>query len=135
MAVMPEKFLKPYDSTAVETAIYQKWEDSGYFNPDNLPPLAGGQERTEPFTVVLPPPNVTGTLHVGHAYEDTLQDIVGRFDRRRIKNALGTPGKVRAAIPPEAGKKKNIQKEEGKPRHDLGRPELVKRVYEFAKNS
>ncbi len=127
---MPEKFLKPYNPQEVEGEIYKKWEQSGYFNPDNLP-----GERTEPFTVVLPPPNVTGTLHVGHAYEDTLQDIVIRFHRMRGKKALWIPGTDSAAIATQARVEKNIQKDEGKSRHDLGRDELVRRVHEFAKNS
>jgi valyl-tRNA synthetase len=56
---MPEKFKKPFDAKAVEGSIYKKWEESGYFNPDNLP-----GERKEPTLIVLPPPNVTGTLHM-----------------------------------------------------------------------
>jgi valyl-tRNA synthetase len=58
---MDDKFLKPYNPKEVEQRIYQQWEDSGYFNPDNLPNQSG-----EPFSIVLPPPNVTGTLHIGH---------------------------------------------------------------------
>jgi len=132
---VPEKFLKPYDPKAVEASIYKKWEESGYFNPDKLPPLPDGTPRTEPFTIVLPPPNVTGTLHLGHAYEDTLQDIVIRYQRMRGKKALWIPGTDSAAIATQARVEKNIQKEEGKNRHDLGREELVKRVEIFAKNS
>src|SRR6202034_181145 len=75
---MDEKFLKPYDPSATESRLYEAWEKSGYFNPDNLP-----GERTESFTVTLPPPNVTGVLHLGHAYEDSLQDAVIRFQRMR----------------------------------------------------
>ncbi len=137
MAV-PDKFLKPYDPKAAEASIYKEWEESGYFNPDNLPPIddaQGKRERTEAFSIVLPPPNVTGTLHVGHAYEDTLQDIVVRFHRMRGKKALWIPGTDSAAIATQARVEKNIQKDEGKTRHDLGREELVKRVYDFAKNS
>jgi len=132
---MDEKFLKPYDPAAVEGAIYKKWEESGYFNPDNLPPLPDGSPRSEPFCIVLPPPNVTGTLHVGHAYEDTLQDIVTRFQRMRGKKALWIPGTDSAALPTQARVEKNILKDEGKTRHDLGREELVRRVVEFAKSS
>ncbi len=127
---MDEKFLKPYNPNEVETAIYKKWEESGYFNPDNLP-----GDRTESFSVVLPPPNVTGTLHVGHAYEDTLQDIVIRYERMRGKKTLWIPGTDSAAIATQARVEKNIQKDEGKSRHDLGREELVRRVHEFAKSS
>ena len=127
---MHDKFLKPYDHAATEEAIYKKWEESGYFNPDNLP-----GERTESYTIVLPPPNVTGTLHMGHAYEDSLQDAVIRYQRMCGKKALWIPGTDSAAIATQARVEKNIQKEEGKTRHDLGRDELVRRVSEFAKES
>jgi valyl-tRNA synthetase len=59
---VPEKFNSPYQPQNVEGEIYQKWEDSGFFNPDNLP-----GERTEPFTIIMPPPNANGSLHAGHA--------------------------------------------------------------------
>ncbi len=131
----PEKFKTPYQPQEVEPLIYKKWAESGYFSPDNLPALPNGEERSEPFTVVLPPPNVTGTLHLGHAYEDTLQDIVVRYNRMRGKKALWIPGTDSAAIATQARVEKNIQKDEGKSRHDLGREELVKRVHAFAKQS
>lgn len=128
---MDEKFLKPYDPSATEARIYAEWEESGYFNPDNLPDA----DSKEPFTIVLPPPNVTGVLHIGHAYEDSLQDSVVRFNRMRGKKALWIPGTDSAAIATQARVEKNIQKEEGKSRHDIGREELVRRVGEFAKAS
>ncbi len=129
---MNEKFLKPYDPAATEVRIYELWEQSGFFNPDNLPEeLATG----EPFTIVLPPPNVTGVLHLGHAYEDSLQDTVIRYQRMRGKRALWIPGTDSAAIATQARVEKNIQKEESKSRHELGREELVRRVSEFAKAS
>jgi valyl-tRNA synthetase len=127
---MNDKFLKPYNPQETEDTIYSKWEESGYFNPDNLP-----GDRTESFTIVLPPPNVTGVLHLGHAYEDTLQDAIIRFERMRGKKALWIPGTDSAAIATQARVEKNIQKDEGKTRHDLGRDELVKRVNAFAKES
>lgn len=127
---MNEKFLKSYSPSETEQSIYKLWEDSGYFNPDNLP-----GDREEPYTAVLPPPNVTGVLHLGHAYEDSLQDAVIRFERMRGKRTLWIPGTDSAAIATQAKVEKNIQKEEGKSRHDLGREELVRRVYDFAKNS
>ncbi len=128
---MDDKFLKPYDPQETELRIYETWEKSGYFNPDNLPDAG----TREPFTVVLPPPNVTGILHLGHAYEDSLQDAVIRFQRMRGKRALWIPGTDSAAIATQARVEKNIQKDEGKSRHDIGREELVRRVSEFAKNS
>jgi valyl-tRNA synthetase len=138
VATLPEKFKKPYDPKAVEENIYKKWEESGYFNPDNLPPpldAQGTPMEREVFSIVLPPPNVTGTLHVGHAYEDALQDIVVRFHRMRGEQTLWIPGADSAAIATQARVEKNIQKEEGKTRHDIGREELVRRVYAFAKES
>ncbi len=124
------KFLKPYDPQATESRIYKLWEESGYFNPDNLP-----GDRKEKFSIVLPPPNVTGVLHLGHAYEDTLQDIVTRYKRMRGFKALWIPGTDSAAISTQARVEKNILKDEGKSRHDLGRDELVTRVKAFAKES
>ncbi|MEK7613717.1 MAG: valine--tRNA ligase [Patescibacteria group bacterium] len=127
---MDLKFLKPYNPNETEDRIYTLWEESGYFNPDRLP-----GERTEPYTVVLPPPNVTGILHMGHAYEDSLQDAVVRYQRMRGKKTLWIPGTDSAAIATQARVEKDIQKTEGKSRHDLGREELVLRVSEFAKAS
>ncbi len=127
---MHEKFTKPYESKDTEGKIYEIWEKSGFFNPDNLP-----GDRKEPFTVVLPPANVTGVLHIGHAYESSLQDAAVRFARMRGKKVLWVPGTDSAAIATQARVEKNIQKEEGKTRHELGREELVKRVTTFAKNS
>jgi valyl-tRNA synthetase len=103
---MDDKFKKPYDSAATEPRIYEAWEKSGYFNPDNLP-----GERSEPFTVTLPPPNVTGVLHLGHAYEDSLQDTVVRFQRMRGKKTLWVPGTDSAAIATQARVEKDLQKE------------------------
>jgi valyl-tRNA synthetase len=133
-----EKFTKPYNPAETEDRIYAAWEESGYFNPDNLPSNVGPDghgERSEPYTIVLPPPNVTGILHIGHAYEDSLQDSVIRYQRMRGKKALWIPGTDSAAIATQARVEKNIQKEEGKSRHDLGRDELVRRVSAFAKDS
>ncbi len=127
---MNDKLLKPYNPQETEDRIYKIWEESDFFNPDMLP-----GKRKESFTVVLPPPNVTGVLHLGHAYEDALQDAVIRFERMRGKRALWIPGTDSAAIATQARVEKNIQKEENLSRHDLGREELIKRVNRFAKES
>ncbi len=121
---------KSYDASKTEDAIYQKWLDSGFFNPDNLP-----EEFKEPFTIVLPPPNVTGTLHIGHAYEGTLQDIIIRYKRMCGFRTLWVPGTDHAAIATQAKVEKQIYKDEGKSRHDLGREQFVSRVKEFALQS
>ena len=129
---IPEKLLKPYDPKTTEEAIYKRWEESGFFNPD----VCVEKEVTAPdaptFTVTLPPPNVTGVLHIGHAYEYSLQDAVIRFHRMNGKKTLWVPGTDSAAIATQARVEKDIQKEEKKTRHDLGREELVRRVNEFA---
>jgi valyl-tRNA synthetase len=133
MAV-PDKFLKPYDAQGAEDSIYKEWEESGYLNPDNLPPV-DGHERTEPFSIVLPPPNVTGTLHLGHASMLAIEDILVRFKRMQGYKALWLPGTDSAAIATQSKVEKEVQKAEGKSRHDLGREELLKRIDAFAKGS
>lgn len=120
---MDPKFLKPYDAQATEAPTYTRWEESGYFNPDNLP-----GDRTEPFSIVLPPPNVTGTLHMGSALMLAIEDILVRYKRMQGFRTLWIPGTDSAAIATQARVEKDIQKAEGKSRHDLGREELVKRI-------
>jgi valyl-tRNA synthetase len=120
---MDPKFLKPYDAQATEAPTYKKWEDSGYFNPDNLP-----QKDGEPFSIILPPPNVTGTLHMGSALMLAIEDIVVRYKRMQGFKTLWIPGTDSAAIATQARVEKDIQKAEGKSRHDLGRDELVRRI-------
>jgi valyl-tRNA synthetase len=127
---MPEKFSKPYKPEEVEPSIYKKWEESGYFNPDNLP-----GDRSEVFSIILPPPNVTGVLHLGHAYEDSLQDAFVRFERMRGKKALWVPGTDSAAIATQAKVEDILYKEEKKTRHDIGREELLRRVTAFTEAS
>lgn len=123
---MDAKFTKPYEPSATEGRIYKQWEESGYFNPDNLP-----GERNEPFTIVLPPPNVTGILHMGSALMLVLEDILVRHARMNDKRALWLPGTDSAAIATQAKVEKDIQKKENKSRHDLGREELLKRIDTF----
>lgn len=127
---MDDAFLKPYDSKATEDAIYERWEESGFFNPDNLP-----GKRTEPFSIILPPPNVTGTLHMGHASMLAIQDILIRFNRMRGKKTLWLPGTDHAAIATQSKVEKEISKKEKKNRHNLGRDEFLKRVEQFAQES
>lgn len=123
---IPEKLLSPYNPTETEGRIYAAWEHSGYFNPDNLP-----GERTEPFSMVLPPPNVTGTLHMGSALMLAVEDIIIRYKRMRGYKTLWIPGTDSAAIATQARVEKDIQKSEKKSRHDLGREELLKRIDQF----
>ncbi len=126
------KFLKPYDSVATEDKIYTLWEKSGYFNPDNLPER---NKNGEPFSIVLPPPNVTGMLHMGSALMLAIEDIMVRYARMNGKNTLWLPGTDHAAIATQSVVEKDIQKKEGKSRHDIGREELLLRVDAYAKQS
>ena len=117
---------KHYDPSAAERPIYERWEASGLFNPDNLP--AGGA----PFTISMPPPNVTGVLHAGHAMFLTIQDIFIRHARMTGRRALWVPGTDHAAIATQAKVEREISKKEKKSRYDLGREELLRRVTDYA---
>lgn len=130
-----EEFKRPYNPKEHEDLIYKKWEESGFFNPDICIEKEIAKKDAGYFSIVLPPPNVTGTLHMGHAFEDTIQDIVVRFERMRGKKTLWIPGTDHAAIATQSKVEKIIQKEEGKNRYDLGREELLKRIEKFAKES
>lgn len=134
MAQIPEKFLKPYSPAESEGRIYELWEKSGFFNPDNLPPYKGA-ERTEPYTIMLPPPNVTGTLHMGSALMAVIEDVLIRKARMSGKKTLWVPGTDSAAIATQAKVEKEIQKKEGKNRNDLGREELLKRIDVFVEEN
>lgn len=121
---------KNYEPKDAEGPLYKKWEESGFFNPDNLP-----GERTETYSIVLPPPNVTGTLHMGHAAMLAIQDILIRYHRMKGDKTLWLPGTDHAAIATQSKVEKEISKKEGKSRYDLGREELLRRVNEFAQQS
>ncbi len=131
---IPEIFLKPYDPLANETATYKAWEASGYFNPDNLPAVDGAP-RTEPFTIVLPPPNVTGTLHMGHAAMLAVEDIMIRYARMQGKKALWIPGTDSAAVATQAKVESDLYKKENKTRYDVGREGLLKLIEQFTEES
>jgi len=129
------KFLKPYDPKETEDRIYKIWEDSGFFNPDVCIEKGATSKDAEPFSMVLPPPNVTGTLHIGHASMLTIEDIMARFARMQGKRTLWLPGTDHAAIATQSKVEKMIEKEEGKRKSDLGREEFLKRVNKFAQDS
>ncbi len=132
---MPEKFLKPYDPVATESRIYAEWEKSGFFNPDECVKQGVTDADATPYSIVLPPPNVTGRLHMGHALMLAIQDIFIRYKRMRGFRTLWLPGTDHAAIATQSVVEKKIKKEEDKSRHDLGREELLKRVEAFAAES
>ena len=122
---MPEKFLKPYNAQEVEADIYKKWEESGYFNPDNLP-----GERSEPFTIIMPPPNANGSLHAGHALFVTIQDIMVRYQRMRGKKALWLPGADHAGFETQVVYERQLEKE-GRSRFDMQPEDLYKEIMDF----
>lgn len=123
---MNDKFLKPYNPQETESRIYKLWETSGYFNPDNLP-----GNRKEKFSIMMPPPNATGVLHMGHAMTATIEDVMIRYQRMCGKKTLWLPGTDHAAIATQSKVEKIIKKEEDKSRYDLGREELLKRVDKY----
>ena len=118
---------KIYDPKSVEKKIYQMWVDGGYFkgviDPDK-----------KPFSIVMPPPNVTGQLHMGHAMDSTLQDILIRYKRMQGYSALWLPGVDHAGIATQIKVEEVLRKEEGKTRYDLGRDRFLERVWEWKNN-
>lgn len=115
---------KQYDHKAAEARWYAFWERQGYFHADPDP-------GREPYTIVIPPPNVTGALHLGHALNNTLQDILIRWKRMQGYNALWLPGTDHAGIATQAVVERRLLTEEGKTRHDLGRQGLVARIWQW----
>ena len=107
---------KNYTPKDFEEKIYADWENSGDFQPDM-------RSSSEAFSIVIPPPNVTGVLHLGHALDDTLQDILVRYNRMQGKKVLWQPGTDHAGIATQMVVERNLAKE-GVSRHDLGRPDL-----------
>jgi valyl-tRNA synthetase len=113
-----------FDYTEAQDRIYQFWESAGNFHaePDTARP---------PFSIVIPPPNVTGALHLGHALNNTLQDVLIRMKRMQGFNTLWMPGTDHAGIATQAVVERRLLEEEGKTRHDLGREKLVERIWQW----
>ena len=122
---IPEKFLKPYNPKEAEPALYEQWEKSGYFNPDNLPGT-----RTGTFSIIMPPPNANGSLHAGHALFVTLEDIMIRFNRMLGKKTLWFPGADHAGFETQVVYEKVLEKE-GRSRFKMSREELYAEILEF----
>ncbi len=118
---------KAYSPGENETTIYKKWEESGYFNPDNL----SLPEDAKPYTIVLPPPNITDKLHLGHSSMLAIEDLLIRYHRMNGYKALWVPGTDHAAIATQNVVEKKLLKEENKTRHDLGREKFLEKVWEF----
>ncbi|OGY42725.1 MAG: valine--tRNA ligase [Candidatus Buchananbacteria bacterium RBG_13_39_9] len=121
---------KAYNPQETEDKIYKKWEDSGYFNPDNLP-----GKRPDYFSISMPPPNATGTLHTGHAIMLAYEDLMVRYNRLLGKKTLWLPGTDHASIATQAKVEKILYDQEKKTRHDLGREEFLIRVENYVAQS
>ena len=121
---MLEKFLKPYDPAVTEGRIYEAWEKSGLFNPDNLP------NDGKPYTIVMPPPNANGDLHAGHALFITLEDILIRFKRMQGYKTLWLPGADHAGFETQVVYEKKLEKE-GRSRFQMDPKDLYKEIYDF----
>lgn len=119
------KMEKVYDPSQVEGKWYPYWEEKGYFHADV-------DEAKEPFSIVMPPPNVTGALHLGHAIDSTIQDILTRFKRMQGYNTLWLPGTDHAGIATQAKVEEQLAKE-GTNRHILGREKFLDRVWDWKK--
>ncbi|HEY8617442.1 valine--tRNA ligase [Phenylobacterium sp.] len=115
---------KTFDPKTVEPRLYAAWEASGSFAPVDDP-------AAEPFSIVIPPPNVTGSLHIGHALNNTLQDVLIRFERMRGKAALWLPGTDHAGIATQMVVERQLAEQGNQSRRDLGRDEFVAKVWEW----
>ncbi|QQS16012.1 MAG: valine--tRNA ligase [Candidatus Moraniibacteriota bacterium] len=132
---MKQEIPKTYEPRDYEDTVYQTWEKSGFFNPDTCIEKEVTPPDATPFSIVLPPPNVTGTLHLGHAAMLAIEDIMVRYHRMRGDRTLWLPGTDHAAIATQEKVERILWNEEQKTRHDLGREVFLDRVRKFAQDS
>ena len=118
-----KELAKTYDPKSIEDRLYKKWEDNGYFH-------AEVDRSKKPFTIVMPPPNITGQLHMGHALDNTMQDILTRYKRMQGYNALWQPGTDHASIATEVKVIENLKKQ-GIDKRDLGREGFLEKCWEW----
>src|SRR3989338_6221603 len=114
-----------YNSQIIENNIYKYWESLGYFNPDNLP-----SRHKKPFTIIMPPPNANGSLHIGHALFVTLEDIMIRYQRMQGRKTLWLPGADHAGFETQVVFDKKLEKE-GRSRFKIGREDLWQEIWDF----
>ncbi len=119
---------KTYDPSAIEAALYAAWEDDGCFK-------AGREPEGKPYTIVIPPPNVTGSLHMGHALNNTLQDILCRFERMRGRDVLWQPGTDHAGIATQMVVERQLAEEGNATRRDMGRDAFIARAWKWKEES
>ncbi|NDL01026.1 valine--tRNA ligase [Photorhabdus bodei] len=119
---------KTYNPKEIEQPLYNHWEKSGYFKPN-------GDTRRESFCIVIPPPNVTGSLHMGHAFQQTIMDTMIRYQRMQGKNTLWQSGTDHAGIATQMVVERKIATEEGKTRHDYGRDAFIDKIWQWKAES
>ncbi|MGI6109889.1 MAG: valine--tRNA ligase [Eubacteriaceae bacterium] len=124
-AVLKKEMEKTYDPKQVEERTYKWWRDNGWFKPEVHP-------DGKPYTIIMPPPNVTGQLHMGHAFDDTLQDVLIRYHRMLGDSALWLPGMDHASIATEVKVVDKIRNETGKTKQDIGRDAFLKEAWDWA---
>lgn len=123
---MTRELSKTYAPAEFEDRIYEMWESSGAFTAERDP-------DKKPYTIVMPPPNITGQLHMGHALDQTLQDVLTRWKRLQGYSALWLPGSDHASIATEVKVVEKLREEEGKEKEDIGREEFLKRAWDWKK--
>ena len=131
---MNEAFTKPYDPKAVEDKIYRQWEQSGYFAPEAHPPRADNPNAGKPFTIIMPPPNANGSLHLGHALMITLEDIMIRYKRMCGYKTLWLPGADHAGFETQVVYQKKLEKE-GKNWFQIPREQLWQEIWDFTQSN
>ncbi|WP_180345387.1 valine--tRNA ligase [Aeromonas hydrophila] len=119
---------KTFNHNAIEQALYQHWEAQGYFKPH-------GDTSKDSFCIMIPPPNVTGSLHMGHAFQQTLMDTLIRYNRMQGKNTLWQAGTDHAGIATQMVVERKIAAEEGKTRHDYGREAFIDKIWQWKEES
>lgn len=119
---------KTYNPTSIEKAQYQRWEEAGYFKPH-------GDTSKPAYSIMIPPPNVTGSLHMGHAFQDTIMDTLIRCERMKGKNTLWQVGTDHAGIATQMVVERKIAAEEGKTKHDYGRDAFIDKIWEWKAES
>lgn len=119
---------KTYHPQSIEQSLYQNWEEQGYFKPQ-------GDTSQGNYCIMIPPPNVTGSLHMGHAFQDTIMDTLTRYQRMKGKNTLWQVGTDHAGIATQMLVERKVANEEGKTRHDLGRENFIDRIWDWKAQS
>ncbi|QUJ67903.1 valine--tRNA ligase [Photobacterium sp. GJ3] len=115
---------KTYNPQSIEQALYQRWEEAGYFKPH-------GDTTKDAYSIMIPPPNVTGSLHMGHAFQDSIMDTLIRCERMKGKNTLWQVGTDHAGIATQMVVERKIAAEEGKTKHDYGREAFIDKIWEW----